>query len=74
MDAMIIRMIELPWGVKGLTVKDEEGDFNVYINSRLSEDKRVEAFEHELDHIKRGHFYDQKPVFVKELETKNHGY
>ena len=74
MDAMIIRTIELPWGVKGLTVKDEEGDFNVYINIRLSEDKRIEAFEHELDHIKRGHFYDQKPVFVKELETKNRGY
>lgn len=71
MDAVIIRMIKLPWKVRGMTVKDAEGDFNVYINDRLSGEQRVEAFEHELDHIKHGHFYTEKPVSVKEEETKS---
>lgn len=69
MDAVIIRVIDLPPGVKGMTVKDEEGDYNIYLNGRLSNDQRVEAFRHELDHIKFGHFYSNSPVSVKERET-----
>lgn len=70
MDAVIIRMIDLPYKVDGFTVKDSEGDYNVYINARHSDGKRVETFRHELDHIKRGHFYRSEPVSVLEYETK----
>jgi len=69
-DAVIIRLIDLPPSVKGVTVKDAEGDYNIYINARLSEDGRAKAFRHEIDHIRRGHFYDQKPVTEKEQEVK----
>ncbi len=54
---MIIRKINLPVGVDGITVLDENGDYNVYLNDRLSFDAQAEAFRHEVEHIKQGHFY-----------------
>lgn len=69
MDAVIIRVIDLPYKVNGLTVKDEEGDYNIYLNARLSDERRVKAFRHELRHIKLGHFYSDFPVDVKEAEA-----
>jgi len=69
-DAVIIRLIDLPPSVKGCTVKDENDDYNIYINARLSEDGRVEAFRHEIDHIRLGHFYDSMPVSEKEKQVK----
>lgn len=71
MDAVIIRVIDLPYKVGGLTVKDEEGDYNIYLNARHSGDKQAESFKHELDHIEHGHFYTHFPVSVLEYETKS---
>ena len=69
MDAVIIRMIDLPHGVPGVTVKDEEGDYNIYINARLSADQRVIASQHELEHIQNGDFYSEESVH--DIEKKN---
>ena len=71
MDAVIIRMIDLPYKVRAVTVKDAEGDYNIYINARLSADQQAKAFRHEVDHIRLGHFYSEKPVYVKEMETRS---
>ena len=37
----------MPIGVNGATVRDEEGDYNIYINARISSDKffRLESSE-----------------------------
>lgn len=72
MDAVIIRVIDLPYKVRAVTVKDAEGDYNIYLNARLSGDQQAKAFRHEATHIRLGHFYSEKPVFVKEAETKNY--
>lgn len=52
-----IRYVDLPCRVKGVTVMDEEGFFNVYINSRLSYDCQQKTIKHELTHIQRGDFF-----------------
>lgn len=57
MDSMIIRVQELPATIYGVTIKDDNGDYNVYINSCITEDARAEAFRHEVRHIREGHFY-----------------
>lgn len=72
MDAIIIRIIDMPYGVKGLTVKDENDDYNVYINARYSPDIQAEAYKHEIDHIRENHFYDDRPVSEKEKEISRH--
>ena len=68
MDAVIIRMIDLPVTVKGLTVKDSEGDYNIYLNSRLSADVQALAFRHEVEHIRNGDFYSDESV--REMEHR----
>jgi hypothetical protein len=70
MDCVIIRLVDLPFPIKGATVKDAEGDYNIYINARLSEDERVKTYWHEIEHIRLGHFYDERPVAIKEAEAE----
>lgn len=68
MDAVIVRVIDLPFGVRGMTIKDEEGDYNIYLNGKYSSDIRADAFHHEVEHIIRNHFYSPKSVREKESE------
>jgi hypothetical protein len=67
---MIIRKIDLPIGVDGITVLDENGDYNVYLNDRLSYDAQAEAFRHEVEHIKQGHFYRYDDIKVLEEKAE----
>lgn len=36
MDDIFIRYVELPLSVRAFTCLDDNGDFNIYANSRLS--------------------------------------
>ena len=64
---MIIRKTNLfPVEVPGVTVLDENGDYNVYLNDKLSYDAQAEAFRHELEHIKQGHFYRLEDIMLLE--------
>lgn len=73
MDNYIVRIIELPPHVGGFTIPDENGDYNIYLNSRLSDEKLVEAYDHEVYHIEHGHFQDDvKTVKEKENEVDAH--
>lgn len=71
MNNIVCRAVDLPPRVNAVTVIDENGDFNVYVNSRLSEDERQKAFRHELRHIKMRHFYKiEKSITDCEREAK----
>ena len=50
---------DLPVSVKGFCFHDDDGTPVVVLNSRLSAERRMEAYRHELDHIKNGEMYDQ---------------
>lgn len=69
MNDIFIRGIQLPMTVKGVTVIDEESDYNVYINTLLSESVQEQTAKHELKHIIKDHFYDNNPVIYNELEA-----
>lgn len=61
-DNVKIRCIDLPCTIKGITVQDGNGFYNVYINAKLSEEAQKQALEHELTHIKRNDFYSFEPI------------
>lgn len=61
-EEYIVRLIELPYKVNGLTVCDENGFYNIYINSRLSLELQNKAYKHELSHIAEDDFYNDKPI------------
>lgn len=63
----LIRYIPLPISVHGMTVLDENGFYNVYINICQSREVQLAALEHEMEHIKRNDFSrDDEPLEVVE--------
>ncbi|MFI3326401.1 MAG: hypothetical protein R3Y35_09535 [Clostridia bacterium] len=64
-----IRGIEMPGSVKGVTVEDINGDYNVYVNTVLCPEARDRTYRHELKHIELNHFHDYNPVIINELEA-----
>lgn len=69
MGDIFIRGIQFPLTIEGATVLDADGNYNVYINTLLSEETQRKTTIHELKHIKKDHFYDYNPVIHNELEA-----
>jgi len=62
MDEYRVRLVDLPPRVGGMVSMDEEGFYNVYINSRLTRERQREALRHELDHIAGDDLYNTQPI------------
>jgi len=45
-----VRLIDMPLPAHGFTRAGENGDYQIYINSKLSEEDRQKALMHELGH------------------------
>ena len=56
----------LPVGVRAFTIPDAEGDYNVYLNSRLSVEQQQRSLYHEQMHIARNDFYQDARACVLE--------
>ena len=61
-----VRFIDLPLTTKGVTVEDANGFFNIYINENLSVEQQQQALEHEMRHICRGDFDNEKSLWDAE--------
>ena len=66
-----VRLVDLPEKVRGVTVPNDDGTFDIYLSLRLSPERRRACLEHELRHIRRDHFYSSLPV--EDLEREAHG-
>ena len=73
MDEIITKLKDLPTKFYGLTIRDKEGDFNIFINSRMSRERQIEAYEHELEHIRRGDFSRSGSVDIIEIHAHQSG-
>ncbi len=70
MDNVFVRYLPFPnRSVKAATFPNDDGTFDVYVNSLYPESVQKEALEHELRHIERGHFYSDAPIEEKEAEA-----
>ncbi len=69
MTEIIVRKIPLPATVRAFTMPDAQGDYNVYINSALSEEQQRRSLLHELTHIRRDDFY-RRGVTAREIESE----
>lgn len=69
MGDIFIRGIHFPLTIEGATALDSDGNYNVYINTLLSEKTQKRTIRHELNHIRKEHFYDYEPVIHNELEA-----
>ena len=53
-------LVDMPAAVKGLTVKNCDNGFTIFINAGLSDLAQIETYDHEMDHINNNdydHFY-----------------
>ena len=57
MTEIIVRMVPLPPHVRAFTMPDAQGDYNIYINTALSEAQQKRSLLHELRHIQNDDFY-----------------
>ena len=71
MDEYKVRLVDLPPRVGGLVSMDEEGFYNVYINSRLTRERQREALRHELDHIAEDDLYNTRPIEAVENKRRS---
>ena len=67
MENISIRLINLPTTIHGYTVRDRNGDYNIYINARINQEARLETYEHEMKHINNGDFYRKGSVDLIEI-------
>ena len=66
---IFIRSVPLPSAVRAVTLPNDDGTFDIYINSNLPEELQHNALTHELKHIRKAHFYNDDPVWLNELEA-----
>jgi len=64
-----VRLIPLPVKVEGVTLPNDDGSFDIYINSRLSPARQQATLEHELRHIRHEHFYLDMPISRMERQA-----
>lgn len=65
-----VRRIPLPATVEGVTIPNDDGTFDIYINESLPPERQEDALRHELRHIAKDHLYDDiSPVEQLEREA-----
>jgi hypothetical protein len=64
-----VRVIELPPGINGVSVPNDDGTFSIYINALYDAGTQRRALEHELEHLARDHFYKAESVALQEAEA-----
>lgn len=70
MSDYYIRRLPFPnRSVRAATFPNDDGTFDIYLNTLYPAASQEEALRHELAHIRLGHFYSQKPIAQKEAEA-----
>lgn len=68
MDDVIVRVVDLPSSVEGFLLGDPAGDYNIYINGRLTFKRQQEVLLHETAHIP--HLNQEMPVELCEYDAQ----
>ena len=69
MNNVYVKKVDLPVTVGAYTIKDKNDDYTVFLNERRNYENQLEAYLHELNHIKNGDFYKEGSVDVIEKST-----
>lgn len=64
-----VRLVAMPYCVHGMVLPNDDGTFDIYINSVLTHDQQTAALEHELEHISKDHLYSCKGISIIEAEA-----
>lgn len=71
MDEIIVRIVDLPAATEGFILEDPSGDYNIYLNGRLTLKRQQEVYLHETAHI--AHLHCDMPVELCETDAISKG-
>lgn len=63
----------MPYRVDGVTIPNDDGSFDIYVNANHSFARQQIEIEHELRHIRNDHFYAEESVGALEADARNCG-
>jgi len=67
-----VRRAPFPLSVEGVTLPNDDGSFDIYINALLPPEKQEERLQHELAHIRADHFYrEEQSLAACEAEAED---
>lgn len=66
MKEIFVRTIPMPIRIRAFTLPDEQGDYNIYLNSLLTEEQQKCSLAHEKQHIENDDF--SKGLSAVEIE------
>ena len=66
---IFVRLLPLPPAVRAVTLPNDDGTFDIYINANLPQELQDCALQHELNHIRKDHFYNEDPVWLNEKDA-----
>jgi hypothetical protein len=69
-DCWVAVTDRLPGAVKGAVCEDADGTIIMLINEKLSDNAKLQAYEHESEHIERSDLHSDKPAHQIEAEMK----
>ena len=72
MNDINIQMIKLPPGVHGVSTKNEDGSYTVFLDLNDSYVNQRKGFIHEMRHIRGDDFFGISDKNVIELEKRAH--
>lgn len=50
------QQVQLPMKIRALTIDNPDGTYTVLVNADLADDVKLEAHQHEMEHIDDDHF------------------
>lgn len=64
-----VQILDFGNSIPAVVTINDDGSFSIFLNARLTYEKRLEAYWHEIRHIQNQDFYSE--MSVDELETVN---
>lgn len=66
------RLAALPYTIGGYVIKDINDTYTIILNSKLSYERNIESYMHELNHIYNGDY--EKDCSADSIEYQAHNY
>lgn len=67
MEDIIVRLADLPTTIASFVVVNADASYTIILNSRLSHERLILAYQHELRHLKNGDYDKQCTVDMIEI-------
>lgn len=70
MAVIRVKTFKMPARIRSFVKEDPDGSYDIIVNECLSEERRMKALAHEIDHINHDDLESEEPT--DEIEARTH--